>query len=102
MYKIRKEGVYDTRLTLIEMYNRNKFTVVFSRLKGWDDYILSAGISLGPEKIILEPEKFVILPHHFYSAEGINGESEISLIGNKGREIGIGNKMPSRPDVKLS
>ena len=93
----KHKAVHDDRLIRIEIYNPNEFNVLVERDKRFDNLVRSAFIPLGPEKAILKPGEFMILPHQFVTYHAMNGSPTVTLISNIGDQIGKGNKTPSAP-----
>lgn len=102
-----KRKVSDGGLVMVEVYNPNTFTVRMIRQKGYVDesltiekYILMSGGDLGPNVVEIRPNCFALLLHNYYYADGVGlpkGEP-INLIVNMGNQMGVGNRLPSRPD----
>lgn len=102
-----KRKVSDGGLVMIEVYNPNSFTVKMIRQKGYvndsltiEKYILMSGGDLGPSVVEVKPNCFAVLLHNYYYAEGVGlpqGEP-INMIVNMGNQMGIGNRLPSRPE----
>lgn len=105
--KFHSRKVSDGGLVMIEIYNPNSFTVKMIRQKGYvndsmtiEKYILMSGGDLGPNVVEVKPNCFAVLLHNYYYAEGVGlpqGEP-INMIVNMGNQIGVGNRLPSRPD----
>lgn len=91
-------SVSDPRLTRREIYNPNKFEVIFSRLPDVSAYILSSGISLGPAVVRCPSEGRCILNHDYYSALASDGTDPFSVVTITGSDIGRGIKGPSRTE----
>jgi hypothetical protein len=94
------KAVYDDRLIRCEIYNPNKFDIIFTRDKSQDNYVRGAGIFLGADIIICKSDGFAILPHCFYIPKASNGADLINVVQNFGDSIGKGNKLPSLPIVE--
>lgn len=93
------KAVHDELLTCREVYNPNKFDVIFTRNIDKDLYILRAGIPLGEIRMVCKADDFLFLPHGYFFAKGDgvpNGEM-ISVITNQGDAMRKGNKLPSPP-----
>lgn len=98
MFLRRKvKAVHDERLIRIEIYNPNEFSVLVERDKRFDHVVKAANIPLGPEKAVVKPGDFLILPHQFVTYHAMNGSPTLNLVSNIGDSIGKGNKLPSPP-----
>ena len=99
-----RKNVSDGGLTMCEIHNPNSFAVKMIRMNTMignltiEQYINSAGITLGAREITIPPLGFAILTHQYYIPVGVglpDGEP-LNLVINYGRMIGIGNRFPSR------
>lgn len=93
------KSVADEHLICREIYNPNKFSLIFIRNIDKDMYILRSRIPLGQIRVACKPDDWLFLPHGYYFAkgEGIPDGEPISWITNFGDSIGKGNKLPSAP-----
>lgn len=83
-----------------EMYNPNRFAVIFRRRKAFDLYVANNFIELGPEVARCEPDGFLLLPHAYYDVAAENGPDVFDMLMNYGDAIGKGNKKNSLPIVE--
>lgn len=93
----KAKAVHDEHLICREIFNPNKFAIVFRRNIDKDIYIMRAGIPLGELIMICNPESFLFLPHGYFlpRAEGVPDGEQVSIITNFGDSIGKGNRNPS-------
>ncbi len=98
--------VSDDRLIHREIYNSNKFAVIFHRREKVDGinvlyYLGTFAIEAGPVLYRLPPQEFWLMPHGLYwgEIEGAPGEP-FNVIEKFGDAIGDGDKLPSRPEPK--
>lgn len=93
----KMKHVSDEFLLRREIYNPNKFDIIFRRNKNMDKYIHAATIPLGPEVAICKADDFLYLTHAYYFAEGIGVPqgTPCDVLVNFGDNIGIGNKLAS-------
>jgi hypothetical protein len=98
----KKPQIFDDRLICREFYNPGKYAVELTRMTEKDEYILRSGISVGPMKIILQPDHFCFVAHSFYTAKCLGGSPTVELLQNFGKAMGIGNKLPSAPIPELA
>jgi len=99
--------ISDGGLVMVEIYNPNSFVVRMIRKNGYvndsltiEQYIKISGGDIGPRVVEIKPNCFAVLLHNYYYAEGVGlpqGEP-INMIVNMGNQMGVGNRLPSRPD----
>ena len=90
--------VSDDMLIHRELYNPNKFDLVWNRDMSKTKYILEAGIPLGPSRIHQRAESHAHFNHGFYIGKAMNGAPSFDCVVIFGNAIGTGLKNPSRPD----
>lgn len=96
--KAKMKSVHDDMLLRREVYNFNNFDVTFTRNKKQDWYVIAAKIPLGPPVVVCKAGDWLILPHAFYFSQAANGAPVFDMLVNYGDQIGIGNKLASRPE----
>jgi hypothetical protein len=95
-----RPGLSDPQLVLNEIYNPYSRSIFAWRDKGMDIYVQSAGIMLGPAFAEIPADSFLVLPHMYYRVVDYKGDL-VNVLCNLGDNIGVGNKLASRPDFKL-
>lgn len=93
------KGVHDEHLVHREVYNPNRFAIVFERQNEMLTYIRAAKIPEGEIYLICKPDSFLYLPHGYYVAsipDAPKGEIG-SFVTNFGDSMFIGNKKISLP-----
>lgn len=98
--KRTQKAVHDEHLVRREFYNPNNFSILFELMPDKIRYVKGSGIPTGPKSAILKPDDFLVLPHAYFILRAMNGAPFFDLIQNYGDQIGIGNKKPSRPEIK--
>lgn len=87
----------DVNLLQREYFNKNKFSVQFTRDVNKDKYVVSCGKVLGPAVAFCKPDDFLYLPHGYYIVRGVgvpDGEP-IEMLMNLEKSMFKGNKVPS-------
>jgi hypothetical protein len=91
------KSVSDENLVRREIYNQNKFDIVFELDVSRIGYIIAAGIAPGPGRVICKSDGFCILNHNYYIVRTPYKECLAHFVVNFGDAIGKGQKKPSRP-----
>lgn len=89
----------DHNLVRRELYNPNKFDLIFKLDARFLSYIESYGRWPGRPYWVLKSESWQVVPHFYWIIDAANGAPTFDLIQNFGKAIGIGNKLPSLPVV---
>lgn len=94
-------SVMDDRLLAREFYNANDFPVTFTRRTEFDEYILLSGKPVGPDRSIVEPGKFLFMPHALFKASWPEGRLADEVIAhfNFGKDMFKGVK-PNRETLR--
>lgn len=88
----------DIMLNRVEMYNPNDFDVIVERDLRFDSYVLEWQRPLVPLRQVLKARDFLLLETMYVIFKATNGAPQFDLVQNRGKSIGIGNRLPSRPE----
>lgn len=89
----------DELLVRRELYNPNKFDLIFELDQRFIQHIKLHGRPTYHFKWMLKADMFQVVPHMYWTITTSNGSPTYDLIQNFSKTIGMGNKHPSLPVV---